>query len=404
MSTAIVLMPIAEVRQVAETIAKCGLFVELNGKPEAAFALMMLCQAEGLHPIEAVRQYHIIKGKPAMKADAMLAKFQARGGRVKWLETSDKACEAVFTATAMDGAVTVRWTIEDAIRAELTGPNSMYKKYPRQMLRSRAISEGVRLADPAVVVGLYTPEEVDDFESRPPVIEVTPEIRAAVANSRPYASSDGSNPRHPERERSAPAAEVPKGLAPATSAATESPATHTTLARTVESAFPAVSASIMGVDGAALYVPPVEREPGSDDDDETPAWVNTNGDQVETFRWEGADAAAGVGGEWVLSDHEPRRTNEQNAKFYALITELEIQEADYADDHGTAKKGWRALLLSQFGKESSRELSVREMSKVIDSLEKKKSHFGTPKSKRERQQRNLQDAVGEISNHLGVKP
>ena len=40
----------------------------------------------------------------------------------------------------------------------------MWTKYPRQMLRARVISEGIRATNPAVATGMYTPEEVQDME------------------------------------------------------------------------------------------------------------------------------------------------------------------------------------------------------------------------------------------------
>jgi hypothetical protein len=42
----------------------------------------------------------------------------------------------------------------------------MYKKYPRQMLRSRTISEGVRTVYPGATSGLYEEGEVASFEPR----------------------------------------------------------------------------------------------------------------------------------------------------------------------------------------------------------------------------------------------
>jgi hypothetical protein len=41
---------------------------------------------------------------------------------------------------------------------------AMYAKYPRQMLRSRCISEGVRTVYPAATSGLYEPGEVKGME------------------------------------------------------------------------------------------------------------------------------------------------------------------------------------------------------------------------------------------------
>jgi hypothetical protein len=160
MSTALV--PFSEVREMAAAAVSSRLFSDIK-TPEAALTLMLLCQAEGLHPITALRRYHIINGKPALKADAMLGDFMERGGKVTWKTTTDAECEGVFMSPAMGAPVAVKWTMADAKRAGLTS-NPTWSKYPRQMLRARVISEGIRLAMPSVVAGVYTPEEVQDFE------------------------------------------------------------------------------------------------------------------------------------------------------------------------------------------------------------------------------------------------
>ena len=129
---------------------------------QAAATLMLLCQAEGLHPINALRRYHIIEGRPSMRADAMLAEFQRQGGRVEWAERTDMRVEATFEHNS-GGCVTVAWTMADANRAGLAGRGN-WNKYPRQMLTARVISEGVRTVLPGVVAGVYTPEEVADFD------------------------------------------------------------------------------------------------------------------------------------------------------------------------------------------------------------------------------------------------
>jgi hypothetical protein len=58
------------------------------------------------------------------------------------------------------------------------GSKDNWKSYPRQMLRARVISEGVRATFPAVLNGMYTPEEVQEFDSPRPTrskVEATPE-------------------------------------------------------------------------------------------------------------------------------------------------------------------------------------------------------------------------------------
>jgi hypothetical protein len=163
--TALQVLSYNEVKALAADVAKSRLFPAF-GNPEQAMVLMMVAQAEGCHPITATQRYDVIQGKPAKKSDAMLADFQRRGGKVAWLELTDKAVEAEFMANGLSRPVKVRWTMDMAIAAKLTGKDN-WKNYPRQMLRARVVSEGIRISDPGVVAGLYTPEEVQDFTPSP---------------------------------------------------------------------------------------------------------------------------------------------------------------------------------------------------------------------------------------------
>lgn len=131
---------------------------------EEAVALMLIAQAEGNHPAKAAQEYHVIQGRPALKADAMLARFQAAKGVVEWEELTDEVVSAYFShPTACPKPIKVEWTMERAKNAQLTGKDN-WRKYPRQMLKARVISEGVRMTYPGVAVGLYTPEEVEQFD------------------------------------------------------------------------------------------------------------------------------------------------------------------------------------------------------------------------------------------------
>ncbi len=163
------LVPVSDIEKMATAIASSNFF-GMKTK-EQAMALMFIAQAEGKHPATAAQEYHVIQGKPALKADAMMARFQAAGGKVEWKEYTDKEVTGVFSH-AQGGSVTITWTIEMATAAKLTGKDT-WKQYPRQMLRARVISEGIRTVYPGVAVGVYTPEEVQDFDNRP-MVDVTP--------------------------------------------------------------------------------------------------------------------------------------------------------------------------------------------------------------------------------------
>ena len=132
----------------------------------SVLALMAVAQAEGLHPATAARDFHIIQGRPALKADAMLARFQNAGGKVDWKDYTDERVTGVFSHPN-GGELAVTWTIEQANRIGLVKPGSGWQKFPRAMLRSRCISEGIRSVFPGSVTGFYSPEEVSDFEPSP---------------------------------------------------------------------------------------------------------------------------------------------------------------------------------------------------------------------------------------------
>ena len=151
------------VERLATAVAKSGLFGAKT--PEQAMALMMLAQSEGLHPMAAARDYHIIEGRPAMKAEVMLARFQQAGGTVEWHQYDDQVCDATF-AHPKGSNVRIKWDMQTAKQAGLGG-KQMWSKYPRRMLWARVVSEGVRTCFPSCVLGVYTPEEIQDFDSAP---------------------------------------------------------------------------------------------------------------------------------------------------------------------------------------------------------------------------------------------
>ena len=160
------LVPISDIQQMATAVAKSGLFGIKT--PDQGVALMLIAQAEGLHPAIAARDYHVIQGRPALKTDAMLARFQQAGGRVDWKVYSDAEVTGVFSHP-QGGSLEVSWTIEMARKIGLAGKDN-WKSYPRAMLRARCISEGIRSVFPGCVVGVYSVEETQDFTDNQPVV------------------------------------------------------------------------------------------------------------------------------------------------------------------------------------------------------------------------------------------
>lgn len=160
-----------DVERMAAAIVKSNLF---GAKTlDQAISLMLVAQAEGCHPAIAARDYDIIQGRPAKKSEAMLRDFIRGGGKVTWHKLDDTIADATF-AHPQGGEVRISWDMKRVEMAGLGG-KEMYKKFPRQMLRSRCVSEGIRTVFPMATSGMYVPEEIQDIpEARKPAIPVKP--------------------------------------------------------------------------------------------------------------------------------------------------------------------------------------------------------------------------------------
>ena len=184
---------VSDMRDIASDMAKSGLFAMKT--TEQVFALMMICQSEGLHPVQAMKRYHIIDGKPSMRADAMQAEFMRMGGTVEWIRSDKDACEAIFSHASSPRPFTIKLTLQEYMDSGVAmcwsrDQNKMvvkdnWRKSPAAMLRARAISSGIRAVLPGVVAGIYTPEEVQDFDSLPaaqaPAAQTAPTVSRGTA-------------------------------------------------------------------------------------------------------------------------------------------------------------------------------------------------------------------------------
>lgn len=188
---------------VMENIQKMGLSFAKSGilgiTTEAQGQIMaMTCIVEGITPVEFSRRYHIVEGRLSMKADAMLARYQELGGKVVWLETTDKTCRARWIYNGND--IEISFTIEDAHRACLCGRDGAMKenqknpgnwqKYPDAMLRARCQTKAIRMLAPQVNAGIYSPEEIEGDDAM--TVAAPPPRRGKRVTS---ASAPDSEPR-----------------------------------------------------------------------------------------------------------------------------------------------------------------------------------------------------------------
>jgi hypothetical protein len=103
-----------------------------------------------------------ISGRLTMTVQLQLALARQRVGvRVEQLTETDDSCTVTL---ARDGErITCTYTLADARRAGLERSHG-WQKYPRQMLRWRAIGDALRIIAPDVVMGLLSPEEAETID------------------------------------------------------------------------------------------------------------------------------------------------------------------------------------------------------------------------------------------------
>lgn len=158
--------PMTAATQLGEWIARSGMFG--CERVEQGAILAMQCLVERKAPLELAKHYHIIGGKLSLRADAMLALYRERGGKVRWLQFDDNGAKARWTYDGND--IELGYSAEDAKRAGFLPARggSGWAKFPAEMMRARLISKAVRMLAPEVCTGTYTPEELEDIQRPAP--------------------------------------------------------------------------------------------------------------------------------------------------------------------------------------------------------------------------------------------
>jgi hypothetical protein len=165
-------MSYAQMKDLSCEIADSKLFKGVT-TPQAALVLMMLCEADGVHPINALRRYHIAEGAPTMRADYMQAAFQADGGKIRVIERTREVARAMFSHP-------VHCLVEKEFIAEINEFSHLqtkanWKNNPAAMLWARLVTGTIRTIHPGIVAGLYSTEEHEDYlyeQSAPGRVEV----------------------------------------------------------------------------------------------------------------------------------------------------------------------------------------------------------------------------------------
>ncbi|MCP4540623.1 MAG: hypothetical protein GY832_26090 [Chloroflexi bacterium] len=162
-STALVTRQMADTLTVAEHLAQSGFFSDARQMSQAV-TKVLAGQELGLGPVASMTGIYIINNKVALSANilsALVKRHSVYDYRVR--SHSAQECTLVFYQGEHEIGVS-SFTWDDATTAGLTGGKNSHtwKKYPRNMLFARAVSNGVKWFCPDVMAGapVYTPDEL----------------------------------------------------------------------------------------------------------------------------------------------------------------------------------------------------------------------------------------------------
>lgn len=155
---------LAELKDLASNFAASGLFGNLS--PQQALVISLAGRDLGFSYTQALRAFSIIKGKPTLTADGMVAAALARGV-CEYFRPVEQTDERATWETRRVGCEPTRYTFSmaDAERAGLV--SDMYRRHPRRMLSARAKAYLARDVYPEILLGLVTEDEADEIASKP---------------------------------------------------------------------------------------------------------------------------------------------------------------------------------------------------------------------------------------------
>lgn len=264
-----------EAMYLGETLLRSGLLPDHIKRPEQAMYLILAGAEMGMPATRALRSLQIVKGRVVESADSQLARFKESGGRATFATLDDTRAELHLRHPNGDEHVEV-YTIEDAKRAGLTS-NPTWQRHPKAMLRSRAITAGLKSVGYIDAVGAYDPDEAREFAGTSSAGDDAPPPPVRLDERRPGRKSRTVV----EVEAPAPVVEAGPVVEVVDSGAPEISGPVTGVFRKKDS-----SAYVVAISGVKYATPDVEvaRAAKAAQTDGHDVTVTVHGDEIVEFR------------------------------------------------------------------------------------------------------------------------
>jgi hypothetical protein len=164
-SSPLELKTVDDIYKVSDILAKSGMFGDVQSAAKC-FVKVLAGKELGIPAFASMTGIHLIQGKPALSANLMAALIKGSGKyRYKKIKHTPEICELEFFELWQNNWESLgisSFSKDDAQVAGLLAGNPNWKKYPKNMLFARAISNGFREFCPDLALGapIYNPDEL----------------------------------------------------------------------------------------------------------------------------------------------------------------------------------------------------------------------------------------------------
>lgn len=158
-----------------DVFAKSGMFPDIKSQAQAVVKILAGREL-GLSPMESMNSLYFVNNKLAMFAKVMASLLIKKGKYTYHIDKLDNTDCAISFFKIVEGKEEKIgesiFTWQDATKAGLVN-KQVWKDYPRNMLFSRTLVNGIRWFAPDTVCGYSAVEELEDLpEQKPEVIEI----------------------------------------------------------------------------------------------------------------------------------------------------------------------------------------------------------------------------------------
>lgn len=164
MTNSLIVRTMDDAERAAKAMSASGFFADSKSAAQAVVKILAGSEL-GFGPFASMTGVHIIQNRPTLAANLIAAAVK-RSGKYNYrvIEHTDKICSIDFYEGA-DRVGNSTYTWQEAVAAQLTSKDN-WKKFPRNMLFARAISNGQKWYAPDAFNGatVYTPDELGATE------------------------------------------------------------------------------------------------------------------------------------------------------------------------------------------------------------------------------------------------